>query len=404
MFEILNSHQIPNDLAQQSKEALKKFMGRSDIGFVALPDRKNLWEDSQKMGEALRKKFDSLVIVGLGGSSLGGRVLAQVAGAKNVFFADNVDAVEFENLFENVGDLKKTCWLFISKSGTTIETLLALEFADQYYKEKSIHFHPNCVVITENKKNTLSDWAKKYGVPQLEVPLDVGGRFSVLSPVGLVPAAFMGFNLEKMRQAAGDARKNGALIESLMAHFMMSFHDEQWITLFWYYNSRAHSLGMWIQQLWAESLGKKTNRQGAEAPRASTPMWAIGAVDQHSVLQQVMEGTKDKFVLFHRFDDAEGGKGRLQEPQFTETANLRNKTMGALLQAEAIATEQALRANGVPTLCLRTKVLDEGTLAYYFMMFELIIAGMGEWMNINAFDQPGVELGKRLAKDLLNKA
>src|SRR5690606_36999200 len=140
--------------------------------------------------------------------------------------------------------------------------------------------------------------------------------------------------------------------ESLMAHFMWSFQQDKWITLFWYYNSRAHSLGMWLNQLWAESLGKRTNRQTQPAPRASTPMWAIGAVDQHSVLQQVMEGTKDKFVLFHRFDDAEGGRQTLNQPQFEETRLLRNKTMGSLLQAEAIATEQALKSNGVPTLCI----------------------------------------------------
>jgi glucose-6-phosphate isomerase len=207
-----------------------------------------------------------------------------------------------------------------------------------------------------------------------------------------------------MRVAASEARTQSKLIENLMSHFMMSFQKEQWITLFWYYNSRAHSLGMWMQQLWAESLGKKINRQGKEAPRASTPMWAIGAVDQHSVLQQVMEGTRDKFVLFHRFEDAEGGRARLAQPQFSETASLQNKAMGALLKAEAIATEQALRASGVPTLCLQTKVLDEVSLAAYFMTFELVVAGLGEWMDINAFDQPGVELGKRLAKDLLSKA
>lgn len=404
MFEILNSHKISESLLQESRTSLKKFLDRNDIGFVALPDRQNLWEQSQKIGEELRRQFKSLVVVGIGGSSLGGRVLAQTAAAENVFFADNVDAVEFENLFKRVGDLKTTCWLFISKSGTTIETLLALEFIEQRYKEQNLSLPANAVVITENKENTLSAWAKKQGVPQAEIPVDVGGRFSVLSPVGLVPAAFMGMDLEKMRRGAGRARENISLTENLMAHFMWSFQQNYWITLFWFYNSRAHSLGMWINQLWAESLGKKWNRQSKEAPRASTPMWAIGAVDQHSVLQQVMEGAKDKFVLFHRFEDAEGGRETLRQPQFQETKILQNKTMGSLLRAEAMATEEALRSNGVPTLCIRTKALNAESLAYYFMLFELIIAGLGEWMDINAFDQPGVELGKRLAKDLLNKA
>lgn len=377
-------------------------MARNDIGFVGLPDRANLWEQSLKIGLDLKAKFKNMVVVGIGGSSLGGRVLAQVAGAKNVFFVDNVDAVEFENLFTCIGDLKNVCWLFISKSGTTLETLLALEHVDQKYQEQNLSLAKQSVVVTENKVNTLSDWAKRNDVPQAEVPLDVGGRFSVLSPVGLVPAAFMGMDLAKMREGAAEARKDNALIENLMSHFMWSFRQNQWITLFWFYNSRAHSLGMWLNQLWAESLGKKSDRQGRPAPRASTPMWAIGAVDQHSVLQQVMEGAQDKFVVFHRFDDAEGGSIKLRVSQFAETKNLQGKNMGTLLKAEAIATEEALRKSGVATLCLKTKVLDEGSLSYYFMLFELVVAGLGEWMDINAFDQPGVELGKRLAKDLLN--
>lgn len=404
MFELLNSHKISEELRSQSQKSLQAFMARKDLGFVFLPDRTPLWEQSQKIGESLRKKYHNLVVVGIGGSSLGVRVLAQIQDAQNIFFVDNVDATEFENVLKRIGSLEKTSWAFISKSGTTIETLLALEYIEQLYKEKNLSLHERSVVITENKPSTLSTWAQKHQVPQCEIPLDVGGRFSVLSPVGLVPAAFLGINLEQMRAGAIAARKNTVLIENLMAHFMESFQKEQWISLFWYYSSRAHSLGMWVQQLWAESLGKKLNRRGSEAPRASTPMWAIGASDQHSILQQVMEGARDKFVLFHRFEDGEGGALKLEHSQFAETKTLAQKSMGSLLKAEAMATEEALRSSGVSTLCLKTRALDPESLAYYFMLLELIVAGLGEWMDINAFDQPGVELGKRLAKDLLNKA
>lgn len=404
MFEILNSQKISEDLRQQSQKSLQAFMARKDLGFVFLPDRTPLWEQSQKAGEALRKKYHNLVVVGIGGSSLGVRVLAQVLDAQNIFFVDNVDATEFENVLKRIGSLEKTAWAFISKSGNTIETLLTLEYVEQIYKERNTNLYDRSVVITENKASTLSDWAKKHNVTQCEIPLDVGGRFSVLSPVGLVPAAFLGVNLEQMRAGALAARKNTALIENLMAHFMASYQQDQWITLFWYYSARAHSLGMWVQQLWAESLGKKVDRKNKPAPRASTPMWAIGASDQHSILQQVMEGARDKFVLFHRFEDGEGGALKLDHSQFPETKTLAQKTMGSLLKAEAMATEEALRSSGVSTLCLKAKALDPESLAYYFMLLELIVAGLGEWMDINAFDQPGVELGKRLAKDLLNKA
>lgn len=405
MLEISQvGHQVDERVLGQCREALNVFLQRKDIGFPHLVERIPLWQQSYDIGKEFNHRFKKLVVVGLGGSSLGTRVIAEVFRSKNLFFIDNVDALEFETLVEELGDLRQVGWVFISKSGTTIESLCALEFLDQIYKEENLVLAAQSLVISENKENTLTQWAKKNSISTCEIPVDVGGRFSVLSPVGMMPAAFLGLDLEKIRLGARLALQDKEIIAQTMTQVAQSFQREEWITLLWFYGSRLKNFGSWFQQLWAESLGKKQDRQGKNAPRASTPMWAVGASDQHSILQQVMEGAHDKFVIFYRVEEAEGGSQRLHKSQFKETLDLEGRTMGELLKAEALATQEALMQNGVSTMTLKTKVLDEQTLGYMFMFWQLVVAGMGEYMQIDAFDQPGVELGKRLAKQKLKKA
>jgi Glucose-6-phosphate isomerase len=405
MMEISHQSKSPSaSLVQECESALKAFLqNRKEIGFPQLVERIPLWQSSHKQGAAFSEKFKKLVVVGLGGSSLGTRVIAEVFNTKTLFFIDNVDALEFDSLIEELGTLKDVAWAFISKSGTTIESLCALEFLDAIYKDEGLKLSDNSIVISETKDSSLTTWARGNKVPELEIPLDVGGRFSVLSPVGMFPASFLGLDLEKFRVGAQRAMLDTKLVAETMAQLAGSFQREEWITLMWSYNSRLKSFGSWFQQLWAESLGKATNRAGAAAPRVSTPMWAIGASDQHSILQQVMEGTKDKFVVFVRVDESEAGSRRMQTSQFKETKTLEGRSMGELLKAEALATQEALNKNGVSTMTLKAKVLDEETLGFMFMFWQLVTAGMGEYLKINAFDQPGVELGKVLAKEMLKK-
>lgn len=397
-------HQLQPAIVDKSQEALKIFLQRKDIGFPYLVERINLWQQSHKLGKQLAEKYKKMVIVGSGGSSLGTRVIGEVFHAKNLFFLDNVDALEFETLIEELGDLKEVVWAFVSKSGTTIETLCAHEFLNQIYQDEMLELSDYSIVISENKDNTLTKWAKAHDVPTAEIPVDVGGRFSVLTPVGMVPAAFLGLDLEKFRLGAAEALHETALVTQMIAQSMQSFERNEWITLLWTYNSRMRTFGGWFQQLWAESLAKSKDRTAKVAPRASTPVTAIGACDQHSILQQVMEGAKDKFVIFQRIEESETGSLRLRRTHFTETSSLAERTMGELLKAEAVSTQEALSQNGISTMTLLTKVLDEKSLGFLFMFWQLVVAGLGESLNIDAFDQPGVELGKRLAKEKLKKA
>lgn len=398
-----SSHSINNELLQECQSSLRLFLQRKEIGFPQLVERIQLWQQSHKLGADFANKFKKLVIVGLGGSSLGTRVIAEVFRSKSLYFVDNVDAFEFETMVEDLGDLKDVAWAFISKSGTTIESLCAMECLLQIYEDEGLKLANNSIVISETKESSLTRWARANDVPECEIPLDVGGRFSVLSPVGMFPAAFLGLDLEKFRVGAKKALIDTAPISQLMAQVIQSYKREEWITLLWQYNSSLKNFGSWYQQLWAESLAKTQTRSGQVAPRVSTPMSAVGAADQHSILQQVMEGAKDKFVVFMRVEESEAGSQKINKTHFFETADLQGRTMGELLRAEALATQEALNKNGISTMTLKIKRLDEESLGYLFMFWQLVVAGLGEYLKIDAFNQPGVELGKVLAKEKLKE-
>ena len=408
MLEISqNTHKTTDENREISQKSLQVFLQRKDIGFSDLPFRMPLWSTSTELAKKMSAKFKRLVIVGIGGSSAGPQVLCEMFQMKNVFFIDNVDPLQFQRTMadlEALGDLEEICWAFISKSGSTIETLCTLEYLLEIYSQKGLELAEQSVVITENHPNSLFKWAEAHRVPTLEIPKDVGGRFSILSPVGIFPAAFAGLNVESFRKGAMAALKETTLVTHVMAQFLQSFQRQEWISLFWFYNSSCRWFGVWLQQLWAKSLGKAINRNNEEALRASSPMWAMGACDQHSILQQVMEGARDKFVIFFRFENLECGPSILSKTHFPETEMLKGKSMGELLKVETVSTQEALEHNRISTMTFKSKGLDESTLGYLFMFFELVVAGLGEVHRIDAFDQPGVELGKRLAKEKLLKS
>lgn len=402
MIEIsLSRRDVPVALRQRCLESFDRALRSTASGFPQLTERAEVWEESAKVGAELRRRFDELVVVGIGGSSLGSQVIADLSPRSRLEFLDNVDAVAFERFLQYPRDWKRTGFLFVSKSGNTIETLTTIEFLREFFEAQGLRLENHAHVLTESRTNELGVWAETRKVPLTLLNSDVGGRFSVLSQVGMIPAAFDGLDVSAFREGAREALRLRDVTAEFMAQTFLSFERGEWITLFWFYHSGLRSYGAWLQQLWAESLGKKVNRQGQPASRASTPLSAVGAIDQHSLLQQVMDGARDKFVVFVRVDSGEAGSHRLQSAQFASCQSLVGRPMGHLLQAEALATEEALWTSGISTLTLRTQVLDARNLGGLFMWMQLVVAGMGELLDLNAFDQPGVELGKRLAKQRL---
>ncbi len=388
-----------NNILEQKKH-LDKFLQRQDIGFHHLPGRSSLAESTKELAQKINKDFNELVVVGIGGSSLGVKAIYEVLGrpraTHQLHFCDNVDPQEFSKLWESIRDLKKTYWVFISKSGSTIETLVAAD-----YIQNRLGGSLRAAVISENVVNPLTEWASKNAFPVLEIPKDVGGRFSVLSPVGMFPAAFLGYSVDQFMVGALRAIRDPENVSRVMSLVLESYRKQCWITFFFFYNSAYAQMGRWIQQLWAESLGKKLDRHQNPAPRASTPMWGIGACDQHSLLQQLMEGDKDKLIIFNRYLNLEQDQSQLETTHFPFQKFFVGQSMGKLLAAQAQGTAEALESEGAHVVSLQWSESSAESLGYQFMFWQLVVAGLGESLDINAFDQPGVELGKRLAKKKL---
>jgi len=397
MLQICHSTYRPHpEVTFKAQQALDILLQRKDLGFTRVPSQLHWISDIEKKSAELKSKYKKFVIVGFGGSSLGARAIQEIFDVKSLFFVDNVDAIALDRTLKFIQPSEDVLWLFVSKSGNTIEILFLLDVLRERLAAEGLDLVKNSMVISEDEPNPLRTWAKKHDRPCFDFPKDIGGRFSVLSGAGMLPAALGGLNIKNFYDGALEALDTKDLVVQMTAQFYESFQREEWITQFWFYNSSMFFFSRWLIQLWSESLAKKKNRQGGVAPRCSTPMGCMGSTDQHSVLQQVVEGARDKFVVFHSFEKNENSGQSLSKFSFSDFLFLQNKKMGDLLREQVFATEESLRSQGVSTLLVRSKVLDEKNLGFLFMLYELVVGSLGEMMDINAYDQPGVELGKRL--------
>lgn len=404
MISITDSNRdLDSKWMESCESGFDSLLARKDLGFQQLHLREENWSSVVEVSRQIENKFKSFVFVGIGGSSLGGRTVKNAfvneQTSKKIQFLENVDITTFQSVVSQI-DLSETCWVFVSKSGGTLETLALANQVTHELRSNGLGPKGRTVVITEKKPSALYDWALSVEAIVLEIPLDVGGRFSVLTPVGLLPAALLGLNIEDMRKGAAWAVEQKDLICQLGAHAFASFERQEFVTQFWPYSDRLSVFGSWIQQLWAESLAKKTTLNGKPPLRVSTPMACLGAVDQHSLLQQVMEGAKDKFVCYFKVLDS-GVVEEKVENQFSDATWLSNHTLSEILNIEQRATKTAMKQVDVSFLEVSFQDLQPKSLAAGFMVYQLLIGVMGEVMEIDAFDQPGVELGKGLAKKIL---
>lgn len=408
MIKVKSHQNLTNSINEELNKALEFVKKDTEIGFTRLPFQSENLEAAHKVA-ALLKTYEHVVVVGIGGSSMGPRAITEISSiyqsnSKNkISFIDNVDSIETEKVIESQKNLNQTAWLIISKSGSTIEVLWTLELIEKIYNQKQIPFWPNTFFITEFTDNPLRKQAKTHNRPCLEIPLNVGGRFSVLSPVGLVICEYLNESGADLLLGAKEALQSDSVILQCTQAYIDSFSRNENITLFWFYNSNFRWFGSWLQQLWAESLGKKSKINGDPAPAFSTPMISIGTCDQHSIMQQVVDGPKNKFVNIFRFSDVETSKYTIKQTSYPETSILKNLNFGELIKAEALATEEAFKISDVSTLSFEIKKCDSKTLGYLFMLYQLVVATIGRYSGINPFDQPGVALTKKLTLDYLRK-
>jgi glucose-6-phosphate isomerase len=360
------------------------------------------------------RRFDHVVVLGIGGSSLGGQTLYALAdrgfgpkpGAPRLHFMENIDPGSFEALLKSI-DLTRTGVIAISKSGGTAEPLAQLGIVFEALRgavgKKSAA--ERCLALTEAKDNVLRRLARRESIRLADHDPDIGGRFSVLSNVGVLPALIAGLDAEALRRgaeavlsetlAAKTPRAAPAAIGAAVSVSLSELHNLRTTVLMPYADQLAY-FGLWYRQLWAESLGK--NGKG------TTPIRAVGVVDQHSQLQLYLDGPADKMFTVVMLDQA-GKGGRVPDDLMAdpELAYLKGRTMGDLIEAEQHATAESLMQRGRPTRVIRLDRLDEERLGALFMHFILETLIAADLFGVPAFGQPAVEQGKVLARRYLGE-
>ena len=405
-----------DDYVARTAAALKLLRAavvENSLPILTLPKR----EDEMRVMRDAAQRYRGLehvVVLGTGGSSLGGRTVTALAdgglgsagrlpGRPLLWFIENVDPWGFEKVVESV-DAKNAGLVIISKSGGTAETLsqaLALlpRLEQAIGRDK---LQQRSTVITEPTDSPLRRLAQRYGLPLIDHDPKVGGRYSVLSPTGMLPTLIAGLDAAKVRSGAQEAldaaldndpqRSPPAVGAALNIALAEKRGATQTVVM--PYIDRLAPFGLWFRQLWAESLGKDG--------KGTTPIRAQGAVDQHSQLQLYLNGPADKLYTII-MGEARGQGPRYAKEQLGDKALdwLAGRTMGDLLDVSQRATAETLARNGRPVRIIRVPTLDERSLGALMMhyMLETIIAA--DLLGIDPFDQPAVEEGKKLARQYL---
>ncbi|RTZ89474.1 MAG: glucose-6-phosphate isomerase, partial [Deltaproteobacteria bacterium] len=421
--EEIFSYQFQADTAHQ---ALKDLKETGEIGFMDLPEKvEEARAITEKAGE-LRHGVEACLVLGIGGSSLGGRALRDAIktplynelpgekrdGLPRLYFAENIDPETFAQLL-GVLNPARTLVVVISKSGGTAETMSQFLITMDWLKGNLGNSYSNHIVaITDPAKGALREIAVKEGFETFSIPPNVGGRFSVLTPVGLFPAAMIGIDIVALlkgaaamakRCASPELKENPAYLNAVI-HYLYDVKKKKPLSVLMPYADSLLSLADWYRQLYAESLGKRVNQKGEEVFSGPTPIRALGATDQHSQLQLYMEGPFDKIVTFIRVEACRKDV-TIPYPLSYETPldYLQNHTLGQLIGFEQFATAHALRHNQRPTVVLSIDKIDEFSLGQLLYFYELQVAFQGQLYGINPFNQPGVELGKKLTYGLMGR-
>lgn len=400
---------------------LKNEAASGRMGFMAMPDMKKELALAKRMAAAVKRDFKTLVVVGIGGSDLGARAVIHAlksSAKKGIdvrFIGANTDPDELAAFAAGI-DWKKTAINVISKSGDTIEPMTVfLYLRQQLIKKVGQAKHAKHVIATTDEKTgTLRKIADLEGYRTLPVPGAIGGRFSVLTPVGLFPIACAGIDVSGLVAGAREERDAFLEVEALN-NAPLFFAGLQWeagksrnqrITVLMPYSESLKEVGAWFRQLWAESLGKKLDRRGQIVYRGFTPVAALGATDQHSQIQLFNEGPMDKTITFIEVKKFANGKLKVPNayPDLPGAAFMTGHTFEAIIHAERAATAQALTGNGRPNGTLTIPSVDAKSVGSLLFFFMLATAAAAELLDVNAYDQPGVESGKQAMHDLLGRS
>jgi glucose-6-phosphate isomerase len=400
--------------AQRALDAVESAHQTGKLGFAHLP---NTHEPVQQVLQFAREHaFKNILILGIGGSALGPAALEAALSPPNasrrLVVLDNIDP-DFIN--ESLAPLNpaETFVNVIAKSGVTAETMATFAVVRKWMSDAlgPARTRERFAVTTDPEKGDLLAIAQEERFPVFHIPRNVGGRFSVLTPVGTLPAALIGLDVEAMMrgasQAAEQSRRPFAENPALVAAFIQWILDHQFrksVLVLFPYSQALWKFAFWFKQLWGESLGKKFDRREHEVHCGQTPTAALGVTDQHSQLQLFIEGPNDKSFLFWAVRQFKESLP-ITHPysSYDSMGYLQNRTVADLFIAERQATEMAITQAGRPNSTIYVDRVDAATVGGLIMFSQYMTAYAGEFYDVDAFDQPGVEYGKKLTFCLMDR-
>lgn len=377
-----------------------------DIGYYSLPE--NSLAIIEKVNKAtstypVLKEMENIVVIGIGGSSLGAKAVDSLLRHKHpqnkkIVFFENSDPV---NISEHLSAIKKenSVIIVISKSGSTIETTSIFKTIIHALNIDLNSDDAHKVIAITDEGSVLSEFASSHQMMQFHIPHNVGGRFSVLSAVGIVPLMLAGYDVNTLLKGAGDFRdsffggKENHLLQK--AYFLYSKHHDHTANVLFSYSNALENLSKWYVQLWGESLGK-VNKEGKNV--GLTPIGLTGSVDQHSFLQLIIEGPKNKTVTFMNIDDFENGLSipNVSLKHIEKTDYINGRTFNELINAQCDATRESVIHVGVPSDKITLDCVSEVNVGTLIMYYEILTSLVCALLGVNTYNQPGVELGKKI--------
>lgn len=412
-------------LAKSAHAQVEAGRGNSMQGWMDSPyDQGVIVEVIKQTAKRIQKSCDYFVVLGIGGSALGpiavhtalkhlyfNELPKKVRKAPKFYVIDNVDPERMNALFDVI-NVEKTIFNVITKSGATSETmsqyLIVMDMLTAKLGDKA---KDHIIATTSGNKGNLIKLAKEHGLETFYIPEGVGGRFSELSPVGLLPAAVAGIDIKKMLKGAkdmdkkcksNDLFKNPALAIAMLQYISMKQGKN--ISVMMPYADSLKYIADWYAQLWAESLGKEVDNDGNVVNVGQTPVKALGATDQHSQVQLYNEGPYDKVITFLEVGSF---RSECEIPNgcesYPDVNFLCGHTLGELMTKELHATRYALTQRGRANYTIFLDTVDEYHIGALLYMMQLQTAYAGAMLNINAYNQPGVEGGKNATYALFGR-
>jgi len=415
----INEMEKTVELVNSAKERMNEKLS-SDYFALKLPFLMSLKAtEINNVADEIKSKFDNLVVVGMGGSSLGNQFLHYTfngiyyndTNTPHIYFMDNVDPASSISLLEHL-ELKKTVFNIITKSGSTAETMENFLFITDKLTESGLDWKEHVIFTTDPEKGLLRKLTNKFNIKTFDIPQNVGGRYSVLSPVGLLSAAVEGIDIPVLLRGAELMRVNilnkdplecSATLLPIIQYLMYKTKNVNINALFTYSDGFSY-LGQWYRQLLSESIGKKEDKNGNLVYTGITPISVRGTSDQHSILQLFLEGPFDKLLIMVAPEeyqtDAKVNGNEINEP---EIAYLKDKNYSELIKAEFAGTAAALKKNKRPFIKITIPRIREEEIGKLIYMFEYATILLGEMLNINPIDQPAVELGKAFTYGIMGR-